>query len=45
MIVGVQCFFPQNIIDGVKTPLFLLNAAYDFIQVNVNFSRCMEQTP
>ncbi|XP_008673018.1 carboxylic ester hydrolase isoform X1 [Zea mays] len=23
----------SNIIDGVKTPLFLLNAAYDFIQI------------
>jgi hypothetical protein len=29
----MQCFFPQNVIDGTKTPIFLLNAAYDFIQV------------
>ncbi|GJN31995.1 hypothetical protein PR202_gb20461 [Eleusine coracana subsp. coracana] len=28
-----SCFFPQNIIDGIKTPIFLLNAAYDFIQI------------
>ncbi|AES82306.1 pectinacetylesterase family protein [Medicago truncatula] len=24
-----SCFFPQNLIDHVQTPLFLLNAAYD----------------
>ncbi|CAD6238621.1 unnamed protein product [Miscanthus lutarioriparius] len=30
---ATSCFFPQNIIDGIKTPLFLLNAAYDFIQI------------
>lgn len=24
-----QCFFPQNVISNIKTPLFLLNAAYD----------------
>ena len=28
-----QCFFPQNLIDNVKTPLFILNAAYDSWQV------------
>ncbi|CDP12457.1 unnamed protein product [Coffea canephora] len=28
-----QCFFPQNLIDYVKTPLFILNAAYDSWQV------------
>ncbi|KAL6621263.1 hypothetical protein ACP70R_033695 [Stipagrostis hirtigluma subsp. patula] len=25
--------FPQNVIDGIKTPIFLLNAAYDVWQV------------
>jgi hypothetical protein len=30
-----QCFFPQNIIDSIKTPIFLLNAAYDVWQVNL----------
>ncbi|TVU21120.1 hypothetical protein EJB05_30737 [Eragrostis curvula] len=30
---ATSCFFPQNIIDGIKTPIFLLNAAYDFIQI------------
>lgn len=29
----LQCFFPQNLIANVKTPLFLLNAAYDAWQV------------
>ncbi|CAI0382011.1 unnamed protein product [Linum tenue] len=28
-----QCFFPQHIIATVKTPLFLLNAAYDSWQI------------
>ncbi|KAK9147175.1 hypothetical protein Sjap_007078 [Stephania japonica] len=28
-----SCFFPQNLIDNIKTPLFLLNAAYDAWQV------------
>ncbi|CAL0302353.1 unnamed protein product [Lupinus luteus] len=28
-----SCFFPQNLIDHVQTPLFLLNAAYDAWQV------------
>ncbi|KAK9086174.1 hypothetical protein Syun_028568 [Stephania yunnanensis] len=27
------CFFPQNLIDNIKTPLFLLNAAYDAWQL------------
>ncbi|XP_004494485.1 pectin acetylesterase 3 isoform X1 [Cicer arietinum] len=29
-----SCFFPQNLIDHVETPLFLLNAAYDAWQVH-----------
>ncbi|KAK2634661.1 hypothetical protein Ddye_029453 [Dipteronia dyeriana] len=28
-----SCFFPQNIIGHVKTPLFILNAAYDSWQI------------
>lgn len=28
-----SCFFPQNVIDGVNTPIFLLNAAYDAWQI------------
>ncbi|KDP23324.1 hypothetical protein JCGZ_23157 [Jatropha curcas] len=28
-----SCFFPQNIIGNVKTPLFLVNAAYDVWQI------------
>ncbi|KAA8545326.1 hypothetical protein F0562_020110 [Nyssa sinensis] len=28
-----SCFFPQNLIANIKTPLFLLNAAYDSWQV------------
>ncbi|KAJ1283585.1 hypothetical protein BS78_03G139200 [Paspalum vaginatum] len=28
-----SCFFPENVIDGVQTPIFLLNAAYDAWQI------------
>ncbi|KAG6590521.1 Pectin acetylesterase 10, partial [Cucurbita argyrosperma subsp. sororia] len=28
-----SCFFPQNLIAGIKTPLFLVNAAYDSWQL------------
>ncbi|KAL6531523.1 Pectin acetylesterase 10 [Orobanche minor] len=28
-----SCFFPQNLIANIKTPLFILNAAYDAWQV------------
>ncbi|KAG8477573.1 hypothetical protein CXB51_031004 [Gossypium anomalum] len=28
-----SCFFPQNLIGNIQTPLFLLNAAYDAWQV------------
>ncbi|XP_051129363.1 pectin acetylesterase 8-like [Andrographis paniculata] len=27
------CFFPQNVVPGVQTPLFLVNAAYDSWQI------------
>ncbi|XP_040372516.1 pectin acetylesterase 12 isoform X1 [Rosa chinensis] len=27
-----SCFFPQNLISGIKTPLFILNSAYDIYQ-------------
>ncbi|KAJ3669322.1 hypothetical protein LUZ60_011272 [Juncus effusus] len=27
------CFFPQNLVNGIKTPIFLLNAAYDTWQI------------
>ncbi|KAM0832477.1 hypothetical protein ACQ4PT_064880 [Festuca glaucescens] len=30
---ATSCFFPQNIIDGIKTPIFLLNSAYDVWQI------------
>ncbi|XP_051147187.1 pectin acetylesterase 12-like [Andrographis paniculata] len=30
---ATSCFFPQNLLSGVKTPLFLLNSAYDTWQV------------
>ncbi|KAK8489919.1 hypothetical protein V6N13_003017 [Hibiscus sabdariffa] len=29
-----SCFFPENLISNVKTPMFLLNAAYDAWQVD-----------
>ncbi|CAH2038471.1 unnamed protein product [Thlaspi arvense] len=28
-----SCFFPQNIIDQVKTPLFIINSAFDSWQI------------
>ncbi|CAN6905816.1 unnamed protein product [Brassica oleracea] len=28
-----SCFFPQNLVSDIKTPMFLLNAAYDSRQV------------
>lgn len=28
-----SCFFPQNLVANIKTPMFLLNAAYDAWQV------------
>ncbi|KAD3067470.1 hypothetical protein E3N88_35350 [Mikania micrantha] len=28
-----SCFFPQNIVSHIKTPMFILNAAYDSWQV------------
>ncbi|CAO2180080.1 unnamed protein product [Urochloa humidicola] len=30
---ATSCFFPENVIDGIKTPIFLLNAAYDVWQI------------
>ncbi|KAK4747960.1 hypothetical protein SAY87_014546 [Trapa incisa] len=27
------CFFPENVIPGLKTPIFILNAAYDSWQI------------
>lgn len=28
-----SCFFPENVIGGIQTPIFLLNAAYDAWQI------------
>ncbi|KAF8401199.1 hypothetical protein HHK36_012130 [Tetracentron sinense] len=33
-----SCFFPQNLIANVKTPLFLLNAAYDSWQIQASLA-------
>nr|BAK03817.1 predicted protein [Hordeum vulgare subsp. vulgare] len=30
---ATSCFFPQNIIGGIDTPIFVLNAAYDTWQI------------
>ncbi|GER56204.1 pectinacetylesterase family protein, partial [Striga asiatica] len=27
------CFFPENLVGGVQTPLFLLNSAFDYYQI------------
>ncbi|KAL3031043.1 hypothetical protein AAZX31_02G006500 [Glycine max] len=37
-VVQLQCFFPQNMIEHVETPLFLLNAAYDVWQVQASLA-------
>ncbi|KAI4349826.1 hypothetical protein L6164_010376 [Bauhinia variegata] len=33
-----SCFFPQNLIEHVQTPLFLLNAAYDAWQLQASLA-------
>ncbi|CAK8572635.1 unnamed protein product [Lathyrus sativus] len=33
-----SCFFPQNLVEHVETPLFLLNAAYDVWQVQASLA-------
>ncbi|XP_044502351.1 pectin acetylesterase 3-like [Mangifera indica] len=33
MMDPTSCFFPQNLVAKIKTPLFLLNAAYDVWQI------------
>ncbi|CDY50900.1 BnaCnng19920D [Brassica napus] len=32
-VVNTQCFFPQNIISQVMTPLYILNSAFDSWQI------------
>ncbi|KAG0452272.1 hypothetical protein HPP92_026051 [Vanilla planifolia] len=32
-ILPVLCFFPQNVLSSIQTPLFLLNTAYDVWQL------------
>ncbi|MQM02327.1 hypothetical protein Taro_035092 [Colocasia esculenta] len=32
-VVTLQCFFPQNLISHIQTPIFLLNSVYDLWQV------------
>ncbi|CAN1236451.1 Pectin acetylesterase 3 [Linum grandiflorum] len=33
-----QCFFPQNLVDSIQTPMFLLNAAYDAWQIQASLA-------
>ncbi|KAK3022175.1 hypothetical protein RJ639_045370 [Escallonia herrerae] len=33
-----SCFFPQNLIANIRTPMFLLNAAYDSWQVQASLA-------
>ncbi|XP_048336789.1 pectin acetylesterase 3 isoform X1 [Ziziphus jujuba] len=33
-----SCFFPQNLVANIKTPLFLLNAAYDAWQLQASLA-------
>lgn len=32
----MQCFFPQYVVEQIRTPLFVLNAAYDSWQVGLH---------
>lgn len=34
----ILCFFPQHLIPNIKTPLFLLNAAYDAWQIQASLA-------
>ncbi|XP_058077761.1 pectin acetylesterase 12-like [Magnolia sinica] len=34
----ISCFFPQNLVANVRTPLFLLNAAYDSWQIQASLA-------
>ena len=36
-----QCFFPRQIIQSIKTPIFLVNPAYDFWQVHFSFNNAL----
>ncbi|XAR52769.1 hypothetical protein NMG60_11021021 [Bertholletia excelsa] len=38
ILLSFQCFFPENLIADVKTPLFILNAAYDSWQVQASLA-------
>ncbi|KAL6549750.1 hypothetical protein OROMI_020238 [Orobanche minor] len=31
-----ECFFPENLVGDIQTPLFLLNSAFDRYQISVN---------
>lgn len=33
LLISLQCIFPREIIKNVRTPLFIVNPAYDFWQV------------
>lgn len=36
--IYLQCFFPQNVVQLIQTPIFLVNAAYDSWQVSNFYS-------
>lgn len=33
--MNMQCFFPQYVVQQMRTPLFILNSAYDEWQVTI----------
>ncbi|CAN0885123.1 Pectin acetylesterase 6 [Linum grandiflorum] len=37
-VIDILCFFPQNLIGNIKTPMFLLNAAYDIWQIQASLA-------
>nr|CAD1833747.1 unnamed protein product [Ananas comosus var. bracteatus] len=36
---AISCFFPQNVLPNIQTPLFILNTAYDVWQLQQSLAR------
>ncbi|CAH9137237.1 unnamed protein product [Cuscuta epithymum] len=37
-LTAALCFFPPNLKDGIYTPIFFLNSAFDLVQINYTLS-------
>ncbi|KAG6425838.1 hypothetical protein SASPL_110043 [Salvia splendens] len=38
-VISTHCFFPENLVQDVKTPLFLIESAFDLFQITQNVFR------